>query len=178
VRGPALGGRFLQNVRGGRLLEEAEVAEQPPQDDEDEDGREAAAAQLLGAPTGRHAPQYLAHPMFLQFARDAGPTVKFASAVPGTEVARYRTMRTRTHPAPAATVEPIRASRKALAELVEKGWLEEAMPLARFILHEVDALDRAGFARPVRAIDLDLCTRIVGGLLPAPALRLSPVAPA
>jgi hypothetical protein len=87
-------------------------------------------------------------------------------------------MRTRSRPAPAATVEPIRATRKAIADLVEKGWFEEAVPLARFILHEVDALDRAGFARPVRAIDLDLCARIVGRRLPAPAPQLSPVAPA
>jgi hypothetical protein len=87
-------------------------------------------------------------------------------------------MRTRTHPAPAATVEPVRAARKALAELVEKGRIEEAVPLAWFILHEVGELERAGFTRPVRTLDLDLCARILEGRPSAPVLRLSPVAPA
>jgi hypothetical protein len=87
-------------------------------------------------------------------------------------------MRTRTLPAPAAVVEPIRATRKALAGLVEDGRSEEAVPLAQFILDEVAALERDGFARPVRAIDLDLCSRIVAGQLRAPALGLSPAAPA
>src|SRR6187402_2988915 len=64
------------------------------------------------------------------------------------------TMRTRTSPAPAATIEPIRSTRKALAELVEAGRFDEARPLARFVLQEVAALGRAGFTRPVRAGDL------------------------
>jgi hypothetical protein len=87
-------------------------------------------------------------------------------------------MRTRMLPAPAATVEPIRATRKAFAELVENGRFEDAVPLARFILHEVAALERAGFTRPVRVIDMDQCARILEGRLRAPARQLSPVAPA
>ena len=51
------GGRFLQTDERLRLLEDAEVAEQPPQQDEDENGGEASAAQLLRTPTGRDAPQ-------------------------------------------------------------------------------------------------------------------------
>jgi hypothetical protein len=70
-------------------------------------------------------------------------------------------MRTRRNPAPAATLATIRATRKALADLVESGRLEEARPLARLILQEVAALERAGFTRPVRATDLDLCRRVV-----------------
>jgi hypothetical protein len=82
----------------------------------------------------------------------------------------------RTHPAPAATVEPIRSARKALVDLVEAGRLDEAQPLARFVLKEVAALERGGFTRPVRAGDLDLCRRILEG---RQAMRpgVSPVAP-
>ena len=85
-------------------------------------------------------------------------------------------MRAPTHPAPAAAVAPIRATRRALADLVEAGRLDEARPLARFVLQEVGALERAGFTRPVRAGDLDLCRRIVEG---RQAVRTpsSPVAP-
>jgi len=85
-------------------------------------------------------------------------------------------MRTRTSPAPAATIEPIRSTRKALAELVEAGRFDEARPLARFVLQEVAALERAGFTRPVRAGDLDLCRRILEGRQGVRA-ELSPVAP-
>jgi hypothetical protein len=85
-------------------------------------------------------------------------------------------MRTRTRPAPAATIEPIRSTRKALADLVEAGRLDEARPLARFVLQEVASLDRAGFTRPVRAADLDLCRRILEGREGMKAV-LSPVAP-
>jgi hypothetical protein len=85
-------------------------------------------------------------------------------------------MRARTHPAPAATVEPIRSTRKALVDLVEAGRLDEAQPLARFVLQEVGALERAGFTRPVRASDLDLCRRILEGGQ-ATRTGVSPVAP-
>ena len=87
-------------------------------------------------------------------------------------------MRVRTHPAPAATVEPIRATRKALMELIEASRLEEARPLARFLLREVAALERAGYTRPVRASDLGLFARVLDGEERARVLPLSPVAPA
>jgi primosomal protein N'' len=86
-------------------------------------------------------------------------------------------MRTRTHPAPEATVEPIRATRKALAALVDEDRLEDARPLARFILSEVAALDREGYTRPVRATDLELCERILTGRQRPRSIPLSPVAP-
>lgn len=86
-------------------------------------------------------------------------------------------MRTRTEPAPAATVEPIRSTRKALADLVEAGRLEDARPLARFVLQEVAALERAGFTRPVRATDLDLCRRVLDGRQAGRPVWMSPVAP-
>src|SRR5690349_12478495 len=44
-----------------RLLEDPEVPEQPPEDEKDQDGAEAAAAQLLGAVARGHAAQELAH---------------------------------------------------------------------------------------------------------------------
>jgi hypothetical protein len=87
-------------------------------------------------------------------------------------------MRPRTHPAPAAVVEPIRATRKALADLIEASRLEDARPLARFILREVEALERAGYPRPVRSSDLDLCARVLDGGERVRAVPLSPVAPA
>ena len=83
-------------------------------------------------------------------------------------------MRTRTQPAPAADVEPIRATRQALADLVESGRLDEARPLARFVLEEVEELEQMGYTRPVRAIDLDLCRRLLGRLA---ARTVSPGAP-
>jgi hypothetical protein len=86
-------------------------------------------------------------------------------------------MRTRAQPAPAATIEPIRATRKALADLVEAGRLDEARPLARFVLQEVASIERAGFTRPVRAGDLDLCRHILEGRRAVEAAVLSPVAP-
>jgi hypothetical protein len=85
-------------------------------------------------------------------------------------------MRTRTHPGPAATIEPIRSTRKALADLVEAGRLDEARPLARFVLQEVASLEREGFTCPVRAGDLDLCRRILEGRRAVEGVR-SPVAP-
>ncbi|MET0554702.1 MAG: hypothetical protein ABW221_16800 [Vicinamibacteria bacterium] len=87
-------------------------------------------------------------------------------------------MGTRSRQAPAATVEPIRATRKALAELVEASRLEEALPLARFVLREVEALERAGFTRPVRSSDLALCHWVVENSERARAVLLSPLAPA
>jgi hypothetical protein len=44
-----------------RLLEDPEVAEEPPEKDEDEDGAEAATAQLLGAVTGGETTKKFAH---------------------------------------------------------------------------------------------------------------------
>jgi hypothetical protein len=87
-------------------------------------------------------------------------------------------MRIRTHPAPVATVEPIRATRKALADLIEAARLEEACPLARFLLREVQALERAGYTRPVRASDLGLFARILDSRERARAIPVSPAAPA
>ena len=87
-------------------------------------------------------------------------------------------MATRTLRAPAEAAEPIRSTRKALAALVDGHRLEDARPLARFILQEVAALEREGFAAPVRAADLDLCTRILDGRQSAGAIPLSPVTPA
>ncbi len=81
-------------------------------------------------------------------------------------------MRKRTHPAPAATADPIRATRKALAELIEASRFDEARPLARVLLREVDALERAGYTRPVRASDLGLFTRIVDGQERTPVVPL------
>jgi hypothetical protein len=43
------------------LPEEIEVAEQPPKEQEDEDGGEAATPELLRAPTGRDTSQQLTH---------------------------------------------------------------------------------------------------------------------
>jgi hypothetical protein len=90
----------------------------------------------------------------------------------------HRTMPTRTHPGPAAAVEPIRATRKALADLVDASRVQEARPLARFLLREVEALEQAGYARPVRATDLELCARILDGRERPRTVPLSPVAPA
>ena len=87
-------------------------------------------------------------------------------------------MRARVHPAPAATVEPIRATRKALADLIDASRFEEAGPLARFLLREVEALERAGYTRPVRASDLGLCGRILDGQARARVTPPLPVAPA
>jgi hypothetical protein len=42
-------------ARGTSLLEDPEVAEQPPEKQEDEDSAEAAAAEALGAIAGREA---------------------------------------------------------------------------------------------------------------------------
>jgi hypothetical protein len=85
-------------------------------------------------------------------------------------------MRLRTHPAPAAKVEPIRETRRVLADLIEASRLEEARPLARFLLREVEALERAGYTRPVRASDIGLCARILDGQERARVIPLSPSA--
>lgn len=87
-------------------------------------------------------------------------------------------MRLRGLPAPASVVEPIRATRKALADLIEASRLDEARPLARYVLREVETLRREGYTSPVRSSDLDLCARILDGREHVRAVRLSPVAPA
>lgn len=87
-------------------------------------------------------------------------------------------MRLRALPAPAAVVEPIRATRKALVDLVEASRLDDARPLARFILREVETLQREGYTRPVRSSDLELCARILDGRERARVVRPSPGAPA
>lgn len=87
-------------------------------------------------------------------------------------------MRTRTKQGPAAAVTPIRSTRMAFAELVDAGRLQEARPLAQFILREVAALEQDGYASPVRASDLEACTRVVEGRERRRVLPLSPVAPA
>jgi hypothetical protein len=46
------------------LFEDPEVAEQPPQDDEDEDGAEAAASEFLGTVSRGNAAQQLTHRRF------------------------------------------------------------------------------------------------------------------
>jgi hypothetical protein len=48
-------------TRGKNLLENPEVAEEPPEDNEDEDGAEAPTAQLLGTVPRGDAAQQLAH---------------------------------------------------------------------------------------------------------------------
>src|SRR6185503_18503504 len=44
-----------------RLLKDLEVAKRPPEDDEQEDRRQASATKLFCAPTGRNATQQFAH---------------------------------------------------------------------------------------------------------------------
>jgi hypothetical protein len=52
--------RFAQDDRAG-LLEDAEVSEQPPQQNEDQDGAEAAAAEFLRAIARGDTAQEFAH---------------------------------------------------------------------------------------------------------------------
>jgi hypothetical protein len=56
------------------------VAEQPPEDDEDQDGAEAAASELLGTITGGNAAQQLTHSSI----RVIGFTRLFAGIIPET----------------------------------------------------------------------------------------------
>src|SRR5690606_17800808 len=57
---PRTGERFAHVVMGWRWGSEY-VAEQPVQDDEDEDGADATATQLAGAPAGEAAPGHVTH---------------------------------------------------------------------------------------------------------------------
>ena len=45
----------------GASAEDLKVAEKVPENDEDDDGAQAAAAELFGAPTSRYTSQKLAH---------------------------------------------------------------------------------------------------------------------
>jgi hypothetical protein len=50
-----------------RLFEDSEVPQQPPEQEEDQDGAEASAAQLLGAISRSHPAQQLAHEISAPF---------------------------------------------------------------------------------------------------------------
>jgi 30S ribosomal protein S31 len=59
---PWRSGDLRPSFRAARaLFKDPEVAQQPPQKDEDQDRAEAAAAQFLGSVTGRQSPQEFAH---------------------------------------------------------------------------------------------------------------------
>jgi hypothetical protein len=45
--------RSLSSICAGVLLEDPKVTERPPEQDENQDCAQAAAAQLLGSPAGR-----------------------------------------------------------------------------------------------------------------------------